>query len=122
MGYMVIHQGDASKPYVPELRKIANQTPLYPGFQQTGEKVVLKRGMAHFFMTYKADAQLSEVRAFYRRELPLRGWTPPQPPPTSFIETDSHREDYRRGDYFIAIDQVDRQSDRFDIVFMWDPQ
>ena len=120
--YMSLHEGDASKPYVPELRKIADQTPVYPGFQKTGEKVVLKQSMVYFFTWYKSNAQFADVNAFYARELPAQGWTPPKPPSSSIIEFDSHRGDYQRGDYFIALEQDQRQSDNFSIVFIWDPQ
>jgi hypothetical protein len=54
----------ANQKYVPELRKIAEHTPLYPGFQKTSEYVVLKRGSVSFFTTYNSDAQFADVKKF----------------------------------------------------------
>ena len=120
--YISLHEGDASKKFLPELKKIADQTPLYPGCQKVGEQFVPKDGMASFSTWYKCDAQFADIKAFYARVLPQQqGWAPPKPPSSS-IEFDSHRDHYRRGDYFIALDQVDRQSNSFSIVFIWDPQ
>ena len=117
---MVLHEGDASKPYVPELRKIADQTPLYPGFQRTGEKVVLKQNMAYFFTNYQCDAQFADIEAFYARVLPQQGWTPPKR--INSFPYDMNDDHYRRGDYFIVVDQSDARSNRFSIVFIWAPQ
>jgi hypothetical protein len=122
MTWLVLHEADASKKYVPDLRKIAEQTPLCPGLQKTGEKVVLKQHTAYFFTWYKSDVPFADIQAFYSRELPAQGWTPPQPPSSSWIETDPHRGSYRRGDYFIDVEQDDREPDSFGIVFIWDPQ
>jgi hypothetical protein len=119
---MAVTEGEASKKYVPELRKIANETPVYPGLQKIGEKVVLKRDMVYFFTWYKSQAQFADVKAFYARELPAQDWSPPKPPSSSFVEFDRHRGSYRRGDYFIDLEQNGRASDSFSIVFIWDPQ
>jgi hypothetical protein len=116
-----IHEGDASKPHVPELRKIAGETPVYPGAERVGEKVVLKRSMAYFNTWYKSDAPFADVQSYYQRELPTRGWALPKGPSNRFIDSDSHSQDYRRGDYFIAVERDDR-SNNFSIVFIWDPQ
>jgi hypothetical protein len=120
--YMALTEGAANKKYVTELRKIADATPLYPGFQKAGEKVVLKRDMVSFNTWYKSQARFADVKAFYARELPSQGWSPPKPPPSSIIEFDAHVRSFRRGDYFIELEQNDRQSDGFSIVFIWDPQ
>jgi hypothetical protein len=117
---MVLHEGDASKPYIPELRKIADQTPLYPGVQRTGEKIVLKQDMAYLFTNYQCDAQFGDIQAFYARVLPQQGWTPPKR--TSSIKYDMNDDHYRRGDYFIAVDQDGALSNSFSIVFIWAPQ
>jgi hypothetical protein len=76
--YISIHEGDNSRSYVPELKKIADQTSLYPGFRSSGEKVVLKRDMAYLFTYYQCDAQFADVQAFYARVLPHQGWSPPR--------------------------------------------
>jgi hypothetical protein len=118
--YISIHEGDNSRSYVPELKKIADQTSLYPGFRSSGEKVVLKRDMAYLFTYYQCDAQFADVQAFYARVLPQQGWSPPRR--TNSIMFDMADDHYRREDYFIAVEQDDRQSNRFSIVFIWAPR
>lgn len=109
--------------HVIELRKIANQTPLYPGFQKTGEKVVLKSSMVYFNTYYQSRAQFSDIKKFYDRVLAEKGWGPPQQPgPSIFVPGDANSVRYRRGDYVIVVEQDERRRDNFDIVFEWDPE
>jgi len=117
--YMSIHEGDASKPYIPELRKIADQTPLYPGCQRTGENVVLKQDMAYFFTNYQCDAQFADISAFYARVLSQQGWTPPKR--KNSIVYDMNDDHYQRGDYFVAVEQDGERSNSYSIVFIWAP-
>jgi len=119
--YISLHEGDASKKYVPELEKIAKETPVYPGSEKIGDKVVLKRDMAYFNTWYKSNAPFTDIKSFYDRELPTLGWSRPKGPTNRFIDFDAHSGDYRRGDYFINVERDDR-SNNFSIVFMWDPQ
>jgi len=119
--YISMHEGDASRPYVPELRKLAAETPVYPGAQKIADKVILKDGEASLDTTYKSDSSFAEIESFYRRELPLRGWTIPPGPSGRFFDSDVHSHHYRRGDYFIAVEQ-DGDSDRFGITFIWEAQ
>jgi len=118
--FMFLHEGDESKPYVPELKKIAQETPVYPGSEKTGDKVVLKRKMAYFVASYRSGVSFADVKSFYERELPARGWTLPKGC-SRFVESDAHCEDYRRGDYFIAVDRHYGSND-FSMVFIWDPE
>lgn len=71
--------------YVPELRQIAEQTPLYPGFQKLSEKIVLKSSMVYFFTYYKSDAQFSDVKKFYDSVLTERGWGPLYRTPSIYL-------------------------------------
>lgn len=109
--------GDVEKnEHVIELRKFASQTPLYPGFQNTGEKIVLKSTMVYLNAYFKSEAQFSDVKKFYDRVLAERGWGPPQQPgPTNSVS-------YRQGDYVIVVEQDESRRDNFDIVFEWDPE
>jgi hypothetical protein len=120
MVYMSIHEGDSSRPYVLELRQIADQTPLYPGFRKTGEDVVLKHRMASFSTYFQCDAQFVDIEAFYARVLKQQGWTPPQR--TNSFLYDMNDDHYQRGDYFIAVNQDAALSNRFSIVFIWAPE
>ena len=119
--YMSIHEGDTSRQYVPELRKIAAETPMFPGSQKIGDEVVLKRSSASLFTSYATRAAFDEIELFYRRELPARGWALPKGPSHRFIDFDPHSEHYRRGDYFIAIES-NGVSNSYSVVFIWDPQ
>ena len=116
---MMIHEGDASRPYIPELRKIADQTPVYPGAQRNGEKIVLKQSMAYLFIKYQSDAKFADIKAFYARVLLQQGWTAPKR--TNSILYDMNDDHYRRGDYFIAVDHDGALSNSFSIVFIWAP-
>lgn len=109
--------GEAEKRQVPELRKIAAQTPLYPGFQKIGEKVVLKRGMVYFFTTYTSNAEFIEIKKFYDEVMKENGWGPPQQPAPSTFVGDKHLVTYRRGDYVIVVEQDGSLRDHFDICF-----
>lgn len=113
--------GDKEKKQVVELRKIADQTPVFPGFQKTGEKVVLKQGMVYFNTYYASDAQFSDVKNFYDRVLAEKGWGSPQQPPPSVFVGEAHSVSYRRGDYVIAVEQSERAA-RFSVVYIWDPR
>jgi hypothetical protein len=102
--------GEIEKRQVVELRKIADQVPTYPGFEKTGEKVVLKRGMVYFFNYYKSNAEFSDIKRFHYQVLTRDGWAPAEP------------NEYRRGDYVIAVEKLERTEEKFDIVFLWDPR
>src|ERR1043165_3792026 len=66
--------GETEKMQVEELRKIAAQTPIYPGFKKTDENVVLKQGMVYFTTDYETTAKFSDVKTFYDRTLKEQGW------------------------------------------------
>ncbi|HEY0765427.1 MAG TPA: hypothetical protein VGD61_23820 [Pyrinomonadaceae bacterium] len=104
-------------PHVVELKKLAGETPVYERFQKTGEKVVVKSTLIYYFVYYRGTAKFPEVRVFYDRALREKGWTPPQPDPGSALTAT-----YRRGDYEISVEQSDRETDHFDLVFKWDPE
>jgi hypothetical protein len=121
MIFATLSEGEADKKYVSELRKIAEQTPLYPGFQKTSEYVVVKRGRVSFFTTYNSDAQFADLKKFYDRVLVDQGWGPPQQPPPSIFVDEAHSVRYRRGDYEIVLAQNDGSSS-YSIVFLWKPK
>ena len=102
--------GDIEKRQAVELRKIASQVPVYPGFRKLGEKVVLKHGMVSFFNFYQSNDEFSEIRKFYDQFLTKNGWV---------LE---ERDEYRRGDYVIAVLKLERSEGKFDIVFIWRPR
>src|SRR5689334_19095414 len=100
--FLSIHEGDTSRQYVTELRRIAAETPMFPGSRKIRDKVVLKRSRASLFSSYATHVAFDEIESFYKRELPARGWSLPKG--HSLINFDAHSEHYRRGDYCIAIE------------------
>jgi hypothetical protein len=112
-------EGEENKRYVPELRKIAEQTNVYPGFQKSGEKVVLKHNMVYFFTYYKSDAQFSDVKKFYDSVLAEQGWGPHEQPSPSIFVGEAHVVSYRRGDYVIDVEET---KEGYSIVFLWQPE
>ncbi len=111
--YYSIHEGDAVKEYVPELRNLAEQTPVYPGFKKDNEYVVLKRSKASFTTNYKSNAQFSDVKKFYDRVLGERGWRVSEQGGVSVY--------YRRGDYEIFLGGND-SGGWYSIAFTWRPE
>jgi hypothetical protein len=118
---MVIHEGDTSRQYVPELRKIAAETPVCPGSQKITDQIVLKQSTASLSISYTKPVTFDEIESFYKRELPARGWALPKGPSNRFMEFDAHSQHYRRGDYYIAIDS-NSGSNNYSVVFIWDPE
>lgn len=121
---MAIHEGDTSRPYVPELRKIAAETPPFPGSQKVADKVVLKSSRASLSISYSTRVAFDKIESFYKRELPARGWSLPKAPSHGFIDFDAHSDDYRRGDYCIAIETETAifGPNGYILVFIWDPE
>jgi hypothetical protein len=119
--YISIHEGDNSRPHLAELRKIADELPLYPGAQKVNDRAMLKHNIALLTVFYRSNASFSDVQSFYQRELPSRGWSVPPGPSHHFIDFNSHSGDYRRGDYFVGL-EPDASSGNFSIAFMWEPQ
>jgi hypothetical protein len=118
--YISLHEGDASRPYVPELKKIADQTPVYPGFQRIGDDyIVLKDGTASLQRSFRTDAQFADVRKFYDAALARDGWGPPEVPPPSIFVGEQHYVAYHRGAYEINVARVDGRPDEYAIAFIW---
>lgn len=57
--------------------------------------------MVYFFNYYKSDAEFSEIKKFYDQNLTQNGWALEEP------------EDYRRGDYVIAVEKLERTEKHF---------
>ncbi|HSS19645.1 MAG TPA: hypothetical protein VLL54_06195 [Pyrinomonadaceae bacterium] len=115
--------GETEKKQAEVLKKLAAETPLFPGFEKTGENLVLKSGLVYYFNHYSSKTDFSSVKAFYDPALAQRNWKSEEEvaPSSSFVGP-PHRVSYRRGDYVIAIAQDDRGIAVFDVVFEWDPQ
>ena len=62
--FLSIHEGDTSRQYVPELRKIEAETPMFPGSQKIADKVSLKQSRASLFTSYATQAAFDEIELF----------------------------------------------------------
>ena len=117
--YISLHEGDASKPYVPEIKKIADQTAVYLGFQRIGDdNIVLKDDKASLQRFFRTDAQFADVRKFYDAALANAGWGPPEVPPPSIIVGEAHHVTYHRGSYEFGVYQEAR-TNIYSIAVVW---
>ena len=115
--------GELEKSKVPELRRIASETPLYPGFEKTEEKLVIKNGRVSLFVFYRSrSSQFSEVKTYYDEVLPKNGWGPPQQLSPSILTGERAWVSYRRKDHEIVVEQDGSDPYMFDLVFRWDPR
>jgi hypothetical protein len=115
--------GELEKSKIPELRKIANETPTYPGFEKFEEKVVVKTGRVSLFIFYRSPtSQFSDVKQYYDEVLPKNGWGPPQQLPPSGLFGENAWVSYRRNDYVIVVEQDGSKPQNFDVVVKWDPE
>jgi hypothetical protein len=118
--YSSLHEGDASKPFVPELKKIADQTPVYPDFQRIGDDyVVLKDGRASLQRSFRTNAQFADIRKFYDAALANAGWRPPEVPPPSMLVGKAHHVTYHRGSYEFGVYQDNGLPNVYSIAVVW---
>jgi hypothetical protein len=64
----------AERQRVNELRKVASETPVYPGFEKLAVVEGMKSNVAVVNTRYASGAAFEEVKEFYMRELIPRGW------------------------------------------------
>ena len=113
--------GERERKEIVELRRISDQTPLYPGFQKINEKTVLKPSIVYFFTVYNSNASFSDIKEFYDRVLPGQGWAASQQLTPSIIVGEKNFVSYRRGDYVIDV-EGDQRPNTFSIVYIWNPE
>ena len=114
--------GETERKQVDVLRKMAADTPVFPGFNKTSEQFVLKPGMVSYYNNYASNSGFSDVKAFYDKVLMERNWGPPQQITPSFFVSTANLVSYRRGDYVIVVGQDDTGKLNFNVVFGWDPE
>jgi hypothetical protein len=101
-----------SNPHVIALRELARDTPVYPGFEKTGESLTVKRRLVRYFVFYRSNKTFSEIEDFYHRELTARSWRSDE----IYLNT------YRKGDCVIVVEKDERSENNFDVVFKWVPR
>ena len=112
--YIRLHQFDVSKPQVPELKKLADQTPAYPGFQRINdEQIFLTGDTASLQRSFTSDAHSADVQKFYDSVFLKNGW---QPFP---VTPGSHAIMYSRDAYQICVCRRVSQPDVYDLWYLW---
>ncbi len=102
-----------------QLRQMAAETPLLPGFQKRRTSENSKRGRAMLTLTYTSPAKYEEVRDFYSKELVAKGWGPPVEKSHSFVfgpETKSIT--FQSGEFLITIGEG--ESSEFTFIYRWE--
>lgn len=71
---------------LPELQRLANETPLFPGFVQFSSVHSGRRDHVALSFFYKSTHDFPEVKRFYLEALQPKGWTArEEPEPGSFF-------------------------------------
>src|ERR1041385_4275859 len=102
--YFSLHQYDASRPHVPEVKKLADQTPVYPGFRRINEdSVSLLENTVTLLRSYRMAAQSADVKKFYDSALLKNGWEPREAASSSIINGEPYAFIYERDEYQICV-------------------
>ena len=118
--YLSLHQFDSSKPQVPELKKLADQTPIYPGFQRINDdQVFLTKDTASLQRSFRTDAQSADVQKFYDSAFLKNGWEPFEAAPSSIVAGEPYAIIYNRDAYQICVCRRMSQPDVYDIWYAW---
>ena len=118
--YHWLHQYDASKPHVPELKSMADQTPIYPGFQRIDdEHIFLTMGTVSLQRSFRTNAQFADIRKFYDSAFLKNGWEPFATAPGSMINGEPLAVMYNRDAYQICVVHRSSEPDIYDIWYLW---
>jgi hypothetical protein len=116
--YHWLHQYDASKPHVPELKSMADQTPVYPGFQRIDdEHIFLTKDTVSLQRSFRTNAQSADIRRFYDSAFLQNGWEPFAA--GSRINGEPHVVMYNRDAYQICVVHRMSAPDIYDIWYLW---
>ena len=118
--YVSLHQFDASKPHVPELKEVADQIPIYPEFQRiNNDEVFLTRSTVSLQRTFTTNAQSADVKKFYDSAFLKNGWEPHEAAPSSIINGEPYAIIYDRDAYQICVIRRMSRPDVYDIWYLW---
>ena len=94
-----------SKGHLSLLKKLATETPLYPGFKQVDISENDKPGRARFFLYYNSQASYEEVKVFYSRMFLAKGWelSSKEDRGSIFSDLSDSALVFRKGEYQVAI-------------------
>jgi hypothetical protein len=109
---------------LPELQRIAAETPVFPGCSEMGSRHMGKRENAGLTYFYSSSANYEEVKKFYISALVPKGWSYPteQSVPKWFIDDGSKALTFRKGEYTIEVEYDAAKEARvpFSVDFGWE--
>jgi hypothetical protein len=118
--YVSLHQFDASKPHVPELKEVADQIPIYPEFQRiNNDQIFLTKSTVSLQRTFRTNAQSADVKTFYDSAFLKNGWEPHEAAPSSIINGEPYAIIYDRDAYQICVIRRMSRPDVYDIWYSW---
>lgn len=104
-----------------QLRQMAAETSLPPGFQKRHTSESNKRGRAMLVIRYYSPAGYEEVKGFYSTLLVAKGWeTPVEKSSASLLGLGSVTRSltFRSGEFLIVISE--EESSQFSFIYRWE--
>lgn len=103
--FLAACEDEESKRHLSLLRQLAAETAVYPGFKQVDVSDHNKHGRARLFLYYNSPATYDEVKSFYSKTLPPKGWElyPRQARRGILSDLSESALVFRKGEYQIAI-------------------
>ena len=121
LGPMILmaFMGDpADKKRLETLRRIVAETPLHPDFKEVGSRSELSKNTgAIIIIGYRGAPYATtydDVKNFYVRELPLKGWN------LTADDGETRQLTFRRGEYKIVIQPEVTSTADYVVDYMWD--
>lgn len=116
--------GGENQEKLPELRRIAADTPSFSSFTEVNSYHSGKRENAGLFYFYSSPANYDEVKRFYTETLTAKGWSYPEerPVPKWLIDDGSKVLVFRKGEYRISVeyDAATGTRWRYSVSFVWE--
>lgn len=107
------------------VRKIAVETPIYPGFKEVDSSKISKSTGVTISFAYKSTASYDEIKRFYVETLGVRGWgVPEEKIRKRLFDGESRELIFHKGEYSIHIDHETDESYGWDygVSFDWEPK
>ena len=99
------------------LKQLAAELQLYPGAKLIKERVVPRRSMVSFRVSYETPDDFQKVEEFYHRQLISKAWAKDQTQESIFGTVE--RGSYRKGAYEINIYREENPRAGFQLNFRW---
>jgi len=109
---------------LPELRRLAQATPVFPGFSEIDSSHSGKRENAGLTFFYRSSASYEEVKNFYTNALSTKGWGSPREEVVHkwIVDDGSKALTFRQGEYTIEVEYNAASDSRwqFSLDFGWE--